>query len=473
MRRSGVRFFFALGIAIWLSTSAVGAPFQADSRQPEVQEHFRAALQAQKSGQFDAAVRDYKALLRLQPQLAEAYANLGLIYYLQSKFELSSHALVKAAALKPGLRGVDLFLGMDFVHLHRSQYAVPHLKRAVEEEPTNRQAQVWLGTALWNSGQSAAALRQLRKSAELFPTDIDALYALGEAYQKSAERQLEKLPPKYAQMLRKGIYPRKWNPSGTIISQEGSSDPCAEALAATDQKNYGAAEAKLTTFLAANPQSAKARYLLARTYERLSHSVLSRMFQIDPNSYRVHQLLGRIYEYRWKNQKALAEYRVAEKLRPTLPGIHLAIGEVLWREGRLDPALAELRSEIRLSPYDVRPFAEMGTILVTKHESKQAIPYLDKALQLKPDLLLVHKQLGIAYYQQKDYAEAERELTKALSIDHDGSVHYLLGAAYRDSGRPAEARAEMEQARVIQAASEHRAQATTEDAAEPERIDSN
>ncbi|HEX5482435.1 MAG TPA: tetratricopeptide repeat protein [Terriglobia bacterium] len=466
MKHSYFTFLFAFGIAIWLSAAAWGPPLQANTVDLEAREHFRAALRAQKSGQWDAAVREYQAALHLEPQMAEAYANLGLVYYLQSKFEKSSQSFAKAAALKPGLRGADLFLGMDYVHLHRSQNAVPYLTRAAEAEPENKQAQVWLGTALWNSGERAAALLQLRKAARLFPTDVDALYALGEAYQKSAEQQLEKLPRKYGQMLRKGASPQEWKGSGALVPGRPLSGPYEQALAGFERKDYAAAEAKLTAFLAANPKSAKARYLLATTYEHLSLSVLSRMFQLDPDSYRVHQLMGRIDEYKWQNEKALAEYRTVEQMRPALPGLHLVIGEVLWREGKLDPALTEFRAEIKLSPYDARPYAEMGTILVTRHQSARAIPYLIQALHLQHDLLLARKQLGAAYSQQKQYAKAEEELKKALPIDHDGSIHYLLGVVYRDSGHPKQAKAEMEKARVIQAASERRAEVKTEGAAE-------
>ncbi|HTV53291.1 MAG TPA: tetratricopeptide repeat protein, partial [Terriglobia bacterium] len=389
--------------------------------------------------------------------------NLGLVYYLQSNFEKSSQALAKAAALKPGLRGTDLFLGMDYVRLHRARNAVPRLTRAIEEEPNNEQAQLSLGAALWNSGQEAAALRQLRKTARLFPSDVESLYALGEAYQKSANQQLEKLPPKYAELLRKGAYPPEWKDFNRRA--QGMTGPYSQALADFGRKDYEPAEEKLVAFLAVDPDRAEARYLLAKTYEHLSLSILSRMYQVDPNSYRVHQLLGRIYEYRWQNDKALAEYRTVERMRPALPGIHLAAGEVLWREEQLDPALTEFKAEIKLDPYDARPYAEMGTVLVAKHESEKAISYLTKALQLQPDLLLDRKYLGIAYYRQKDYARAEQEFKKALPIDRDGSVHYLLGVVYRALGRPKEAKAEMEEARLIQAASERRAEVKTENAA--------
>jgi tetratricopeptide (TPR) repeat protein len=156
MNFSGLRFAFVLALGICLSAPAGGALLQTHALALELQEHFRAAVQAQSSGRLDVAVREYQAVLRLQPELAEAYANLGLVYYLESKFTESSQALAKAATLKPGLRGTDLFLGMDDVRLGRPGNAVPYLKRAAEEEPGNKQAQLWLGTALWNSGQRAA-----------------------------------------------------------------------------------------------------------------------------------------------------------------------------------------------------------------------------------------------------------------------------------------------------------------------------
>lgn len=442
-----------------------GALVLAQSSSLEIQQHFRAALQAQKSGRLDAAVKEYQAVIQLQPQLAEAYANLGLVYYLQSKFEESSQALAKAAALKPELRGAGLFLGMDYVRLHRPKEAIPCLRRAIAEEPDNKQARLSLGTALWNAGERAAARQELREAARQFPMDVDALYDSGEAYQKSANRQIQKLPAKYARLLQEGKYPPGWKDSETPGSGAASSGPYEQALAEFSRKDYQAAAAKLTALLAADPNDSKARYLLARTYEGMSLAVLSRMYQVDPNSYRVHELLGRIDEDRWQNDKALAEYRIVEQTHPALPGLHLAIGEVLWRENQLDPALTEFKAGIKSDPYDARAYAEMGTVLVAKHESEMAMPYLTKALQLQPDMPLIHKQLGIVYYRQKNYAYAEQELEKALPADHDGSVHFLLGAVFRDSGHPQKAKAEMEKARAIQSASERQAEAATQNAA--------
>ena len=161
--------------------------------QDQVQEHFLAAQQAQQRDRLDDAVHEYLAVLKLAPGLPEAYVNLGLVYYAQSKFDDSAQALSTAGKLKPGMRGVNLWLGIDEVRLNHPALGATRLREAIRLDPKEKLAQSWLGTALWNAGQIDAALIQLRKAAMQFPDDPDLLFALGEAYGKAAKQQSEQL----------------------------------------------------------------------------------------------------------------------------------------------------------------------------------------------------------------------------------------------------------------------------------------
>jgi tetratricopeptide (TPR) repeat protein len=161
--------------------------------QDQVERHFLAAQQAQQQDRLDDAVREYLAVVKLAPALPEAYVNLGLVYYAQSKFNDSARALSTAGKLRPGMRGVSLWLGIDEVHLNHPAQAVSLLREAVRQDPQSKEAQSWLGTALWNAGQMDAALVQLRKAAAQFPDDPDLLFSLGEAYGKAAKQQSEQL----------------------------------------------------------------------------------------------------------------------------------------------------------------------------------------------------------------------------------------------------------------------------------------
>ena len=68
-------------------------------------------------------------------------------------------------------------------------------------------------------------------------------------------------------------------------------------------------------------------------------------------------------------------------------------------------------------------------------KAEEAIPYLNKAVQLEPKLLPAQRTLGRAYLQLGRPQQAIPHLKAALPIDDDGNVHYLLARAYQTSGR--------------------------------------
>ena len=74
-----------LGLAlltVFLFPVSLGAQTADDD---QVREHFQAAKQAEKTGDYQAAAAEYQAVLKVRPDLAEVHTNLGLVYYLQGK----------------------------------------------------------------------------------------------------------------------------------------------------------------------------------------------------------------------------------------------------------------------------------------------------------------------------------------------------------------------------------------------------
>jgi tetratricopeptide (TPR) repeat protein len=182
-----------LSIVGILATACTMSSSDAQQSNSQAQEHFLAAQQDQQQGRLDAAAEEYEAVLHLQPGMPEVYVNLGLVYYAQAKFDDSARALLTAAKLRPGMRGVSLWLGIDDVKLHRPVQGAAHLREAIRQDPNDKLAQSWLATALWDAGQMDAALLQLQSAAAQFPDDPDLLFALGEAYGKAAQQQTEEL----------------------------------------------------------------------------------------------------------------------------------------------------------------------------------------------------------------------------------------------------------------------------------------
>jgi tetratricopeptide (TPR) repeat protein len=63
---------------------------------------------------------------------------------------------------------------------------------------------------------------------------------------------------------------------------------------------------------------------------------------------------------------------------------------------------------------------------------REQIPFLDKALELKPDFVMAYLFRGMAYSNQKDYLRAIEDFDRAIHLDPDSVFAYRnLGIAYR------------------------------------------
>src|SRR5580700_7603169 len=191
---SSHRFLVIGYTALWaFSTLLHQIPAWAQDADAEAAQHFAAAHQAQDAGNLDLAATEYLAVIRLHPEVAEAYASLGLVYNAQGKFAESARTLAKAEKLKPGLPGVSLYLGIDYEKQRQAALAVPHLVEAVRLEPESKQAHTWLARALWDDGRIQPAIEQARKTSLLFPSDPALLLDLGEAYRKAADLGIQRV----------------------------------------------------------------------------------------------------------------------------------------------------------------------------------------------------------------------------------------------------------------------------------------
>jgi tetratricopeptide (TPR) repeat protein len=73
----------------------------------------------------------------------------------------------------------------------------------------------------------------------------------------------------------------------------------------------------------------------------------------------------------------------------------------------------------------------LGRLYVEKKDNEKALPYLQRALRLKPDFMEANSLLGTVYLRLGQFAEAIPKLEKAAPSDHYGNVHYQLYLAYR------------------------------------------
>jgi tetratricopeptide (TPR) repeat protein len=224
----------------------------------------------------------------------------------------------------------------------------------------------------------------------------------------------------------------------------------AQALYETGQPER--ALAALDGLAPSQVDSPEAHYWKARCYNRLALGAYLRLFEVDPDSHRAHQVLGDMDEARDEDTKAIEEYEKALARRPTLPNLHYQIGHLKWKSYKTQEAREQFQAELALNPRHTGALFDMGSTYLQEHQADKALVYLKEVDDLDPRYPDLHEFMGIAYNQLKQYPEAEKELKIAAPGDKDGTVHYQLARVYAALGKSAEAQQEFalsDQLRVV------------------------
>ena len=185
---------------------------------------------------------------------------------------------------------------------------------------------------------------------------------------------------------------------------------------------------------AAETRSVEAAYGRARCYEKLATAAYLQLYQAEPNSYRLHQLMGDLEAARGDDGKAIQEYRAAIALKPSLPNLHYSLGHLLWKDLKVPEARVELEAELALNPRHTGALNDLGDTYLLEHQPNKALPYLERALAADSANSDIHRDLGTAYSELGDYRKAEEHFKIAVPSDPDGSVHYKLARVYQALG---------------------------------------
>ncbi len=180
--------------------------------------------------------------------------------------------------------------------------------------------------------------------------------------------------------------------------------------------------------------SPPASYWRARCFEKLATAAYLRLYQADPNSYRVHQLTGDLEAAKGNDGKAIDEYRAAVAMKPSVPNLHYSLGHLLWKDLKTAEARTEFEAELAINPRHAGALHDLGDTYLLEHQPERALEYLSRALAADPGDPDIHRDLGTGYADLHYYAKAESEFKAAIPADYDGSVHYKLARVYQARG---------------------------------------
>jgi tetratricopeptide (TPR) repeat protein len=378
------------------------------------------------AAKVNQAIREFDAELRQNPNSLRALVRRGEARLIQGDVDAALEDWEKAA-------GIDLEQTERILGLRETGFG----DSAFEQLPDSiREKIVRLGAAFENRDSPTAHLGLAflaEQSGNLPQVAVEANLAASAARKDTHEEKCGKA--QVDMTLEHEEFSRIAACAGNVFTPASSADfriRVASALLEAGQPDR--ALKALQGLSAADSVSAEAAYWRARCYEKLATAAYLRLYQADPESYRVHQLMGDLEAAKGDDAKAIEEYRAAIAGKPSAPNLHYSLGHLLWKDLKVPEARLELEAELAMNPRHAGALNDLGNTYLFEHRPNLGLPYLVRALEANPGNVDIHRDLGTAYSELGDFHKAEEHFRIAVANDHDGAVHYKLARVYQALG---------------------------------------
>ena len=417
LRRSGAAAFSLAGIIMALSFPGFAQSVEdnksasgASKETPEL--HLARGHDDLKTNRYEAAVREFQAALALDPHLTvRARFPLAVALFSIQDREQSRSELEKVRAEVGDDPSVMYYLGRLDLMDGNLDAAITKLTVAAADPPFP-DAAYYLGYAYFKKRDRKSAERWLQKAAELAPRDFRVQEHLGLLFQAAGrEEEAQKAFALSAELHQNDT-------QATQVALE-----CAQRLETRPLE-----EARTFCQQLFDPQDTGKLATLGLLYERHGNYAdavepFRRATELEPNSYEIQYDLGLTYFRLKRYGEARAPLEKAVQLRADMFEVNAPLGAVLFALGNDLHAYQVLSKAHQLNPEntDVKGLLfKVATLLAQQSlNSKKyadALPYLLRTVELRPDDPNIHRRLAEVYGALGDEAKAEKERQEARRL---------------------------------------------------------
>ncbi len=200
---------------------------------------------------------------------------------------------------------------------------------------------------------------------------------------------------------------------------------------------------------------ALARADLTLKQEAQAATIFQEMQKGFGDTAQLHMDIGLQYAETDYSEQAEQEFKKAIAEDDKLPGAHYSLGAAYLQnmgEMNFPKAAAEFRKELELSPNDILSHSQLGYIAMKQHNFPEAETELLRASTLAPQDPDIDLMLGQLYIEMNQPVKAEAALRRSIELTHDLSrnnyqvqrAHYLLARVLMQSGKAEEARQQIQ-----------------------------
>lgn len=331
----------------------------------QVQVHERQAHEFLSQKKPELAVKEFAAVVALNPNNIDAQANLGVLLFFQKDYAQAEPHLRKAVE-QPGLTKIRALLGMCERNLGKTELARNDLQAVVDQlkEPGVRLEAglelIELYTAVPDLPKAAAVVETLRQSA---PTDPRILYTAYRLYSYLAGEAMLDL---------------------SVAAPESGQMHQAMAHELSRERDIPGTIANYRKALAIDPKLPGIHYELA---EALRASPDLKLRAAAEQEYKLAVAANK------RDEKSLTK-----------------LGDIAVEKDDFDGAVTYYKQALALTPADADATLGLAHVYLEKDEAASAVPLLEPLVIADPTNVLAHYRLSTAYRKLKRPDDAKREL---------------------------------------------------------------
>jgi tetratricopeptide (TPR) repeat protein len=463
----------------------------------QAQQALQRAAALVEEGRLQEADQQAQLALSNPETRAAACSVLGAIRLRQDRLREGAELLQEAIRLEPRLVGAQLNLAQAYTLQGKEELAVPVFRRVLELDPGNATARIALARAETEKGNYRRSLELAKPVLAELKQSPEGLLVLVTDFLKTGDpssarglvedaKRLTDLPPAWSaglaeQLVKGGLvaegidvleHARKAAPSSYELAFALGGAYVVKPDPARALEAYDAA-------LGLKPDSVTALRQAALVAERQgelerSLSYWMRARKLAANDPQILLGFGRVclkmdlledaeaalvsaaalkpgdpaYQYTLAVAKVgKRQYEAAQTLleplaltRPKDAQLLYALGSVLYMQGHLAEADAQLRESLRLDAEQVASPYYLALVARDQGRDAEAIQLLEELLRRHPDHASSCEALGGLMMNARRYDEAERLLRRAVELNPKSvKANYQLGLLLARTGRKEEA----------------------------------
>ncbi len=335
------------------------------------QKVFAAGEAALRAGRLDEAERDFRQVLAINPGVAGAYANLGVIYMRRKQWPQALAALQKAEKLAPDIAGIRLNIGLAYFRQNDFARAIRPFESVVEQSPDSYQARYLLGLCYFFNDRWTDAIGALEPLWGKASDQLNYLYVLEHAADKAKNSVLEEK-------------------AATRLVEIGEGSPGFHLLMGKGHLNR----------------------------EEYDDAVkeLEAAAQADPKLPFVHFNLGLAYVHKQDYDRAREEFHKDIAIEPDVPFAYEQLGSLESTVGNEDEAAKNYRSALKLDPQRISSL--MGLAKIEEHQQHYAaaLGELDQVIRLDSGAASARYLRGQVLVRLGREKEGREELASATKM---------------------------------------------------------